>query len=230
MAIHKKEIMEHRWVDKDTGKYIDGTTWKGLSRHWDATVIVTLEPKMRGGAEPVMDDTTTFIFKIGRDVACTQQVALGMGYRNAMIDIMTSKPELLDYRWVNQNTGHYVDMVTWKSLGDESCDEIQLRVEPKMRGGADDVTDKMRQKAEKILVSRTFDEPRAKALLDAALRAIGSAAFRTAFVNLNPQAGDGEVWSALKKVANGLTARAFSPGHPKTKPGERPGHPLMDSL
>ena len=52
-------------------------------------------------------------------------------------------------------------------------------------------------------MSRNFDEPRAKALLDAALRATGSAAFRTAFVNLSPQAGDGEVWSGLKKVANG---------------------------
>ena len=68
-----------------------------------------------------------------------------------------------------------------------------MQVEPKVRGGADDFTDNMKQKAEKTLVSRNFDEPRAKALLDAALRAIGSAAFRTAFVNLSPQAGDGEV-------------------------------------
>ena len=112
-------------------------------------MIVTLEPKMRGGAEPVKDDTTTFIFKNGRDVVCTHQVALGMGYRNAMIDIMAHKPELIDYRWVNQNTGHYVDMVTWKSLEDESCDEIQLQVEPKMRGGADDFTDKMIQNSKR---------------------------------------------------------------------------------
>ena len=93
-------------------------------------------------------------------------------------------------------------MMTWKSIARHAEGEVRIDLEPKLRGGGDDFTTKMRQMAERALIYKGVDQARAKTLLNSALQKLGSATFGTAFTNLDAKASDREIWDAMKKLAN----------------------------
>ena len=68
MMAHKKDIMEHRWIDRDTKNCIDPSTWRHLAQKWGPTVEVCLEAKMRGGAEWSDKRTTKLVFMDKKDI------------------------------------------------------------------------------------------------------------------------------------------------------------------
>lgn len=202
MMKHKKDIMEHRWIDRHTESCIDPSTWRRLAQKWGPTVEVRLEAKLRGGAERRDKHTTKLVFMDKKDIVHVCTVGSGESYRACAKKLMAEQATLLEYRWVIRNNKEYLDMTTWKSTVAQAEGEVKIDLEPKLRGGGDDFTTKMRQMAERALTYKGVDQARTKTLLNSALQKLGSAAFGTAFTNLDANATDREIWDAMKKLAN----------------------------
>ena len=135
MMTHKKDIMEHRWIDSDTKNCIDPSTWKHLARSWGPTVEVHLEAKMRGGAERGGNRTTKLVFMNKDAIVHECTVAIKEGYRACAKKLMLEQASLLEHRWVMRGTKEYLDMTTWRSMATQAEDEVKIDLEPKLRGG-----------------------------------------------------------------------------------------------
>ena len=135
MMAHKKDIMEHRWIDRDTKNCIDPSTWRHLARRWGPTVEVHLEAKMRGGAERGGKHATKLVFMNRNVIVHECTVELKEGCRACAKRLMLEQASLLEYRWVMRGTKEYLDMTTWRSMVTQAEDEVGIDLEPKLRGG-----------------------------------------------------------------------------------------------
>ena len=97
MMAHKKDIMEHCWIDRYTKNCIDPFTWRHLAQKWGPTVEVCLEAKMRGGAEWSDKRTTKLVFMNKKDIVHECTVESKESYRTCAKRLMFEQASLLEY-------------------------------------------------------------------------------------------------------------------------------------